>query len=173
MHHFIRAANEKDIDIIMKIEENSFSPEIQENKQVFLDRIATFPEGTFLFFESEKTEASGYFSSEIWESIPPQEQSFYTLGHSASERHITLGSVLYISSFAVLPSSRGGAGRILFKESTSTLFTSFPLLKQIIFIVHEDWLAARHIYETEGFIYTGTLPNFFGQKHALIMEKKL
>lgn len=173
MHHFIRSAHANDLSHIVKIENSSFTPDIQESPAVFLDRINTFSEGTILYFESEGTEASGYFSSEIWASIPPAKPQYYSLGHSSSKRHDPQGSVLYISSFAVLPSSRGGTGRLLFKKATSQLCNQFPSIKTIVFIVHENWLAARHIYETEGFSYTGTLPLFFGESNALIMEKKL
>ena len=181
MHHFIRSAEKTDLKTIINIETASFPSGIQENEAVFLDRITTFPQGTFLFFESEQADASGYFSSEIWDTIPPALPEYYELGHSASQRHNHKGSILYISSFAVLPSSRGGTGRFLFKESISKLCTQFPSLNRITFIVHEDWLAARHIYETEGFEYTGTLPHFFNpiinspdrNSNALIMEKKI
>lgn len=181
MQHFIRSAEKTDISRIMNIESASFPSDIQENKDVFLDRITTFPQGTFLYFESEHTKASGYFSSEIWETLPPALPEYYSLGHKASERHSANGTVLYISSFAVLPSSRGGTGRFLFKESISNLCTQFPSLNTIVFIVHETWLAARYIYETEGFAYTGILPGFFTSPinssntytNALIMEKKV
>ena len=173
MKHFIRSATETDLSNIVTIENASFASDIQESPAVFLDRIKTFPEGTLLFFESKELQASGYFSSEIWSSVPPPHSQYYSLGHSSSERHDPQGSVLYISSFAVLPSSRGGTGRLLFKGARSLLCKQFPLLQTIIFIVHEDWLAARHIYETEGFSYTGTLPHFFGESNALIMEKRL
>lgn len=126
----------------------------------------------------------GYFTSEIWESVPPAVHESYVLGHSASERHIDTGTVLYISSFAIHTETQRGLGKGFFLSSILCIQQTHPSLTRIVFIVHDRWLAARHIYETAGFEYTGTIKNFFsagpndsadliGTRDAWIMEKNL
>lgn len=50
--------------------------------------------------------ACGYFCAERWEErhFSPE---YFALGHSAAECHCPAGSVLYISSFALVPALRG------------------------------------------------------------------
>ena len=97
----------------------------------------------------------------MWDRVPEPSADAYGLGHRASERQVTTGRVLYISSFAVDPLSRGGVGRPFFRDSIGLIRTHYPTLERIAFIVHADWLAARHIYEGEGFRYTGEIKGFF------------
>ncbi len=120
---------------------------------------------------------AGYFTSEIWNDVPPPVTAGWQLGHSARERHHPAGTVLYVSCFAVESASRGN-GTELFTRSIAHIAASHPALRTIAFIVHEDWAAARHIYEKAGFAYTGRIDGFFAtagglSAAALIMQKEL
>lgn len=169
-------AGETDLSEIMRIEEASFDPAIRESKGTYLDRLRACPGCCTVL--AEKTAQmprviSGYLSAEIWGSIPAPTAESYCLGHAASARHDKNGTILYVSSFAVDPLSRGGTGRTFFRDSLSLIESRYPAIERIVFIVHENWLAARHIYETEHFRYTGEIPGFFADGgRALVMEKK-
>lgn len=179
MTYRIRPARELDIADIMRVENACFLPGVRESESVFRDRLAAFPAGN-LVLEPESGDApvAGYFSSEIWSRVPPPEKESYELGHSALSRHDPAGTVLYVSSVAVHPDFRGGAGRSLFAGALAEILAGYPGIRHIVFIVNETWLAARHIYETEGFRYSGSIGGFFGPaglppQAALIMEKDL
>ena len=60
MENLIKATK-FDIDAIMNIEKEAFAEEIQESKDVFLERIEIFPDGFFILEENNKK--IGYFSS--------------------------------------------------------------------------------------------------------------
>jgi ribosomal-protein-alanine N-acetyltransferase len=176
MNHEIRNAAASDIAAVIHIENACFPAGIRENAETFLGRMAAFPEG-FTLLGSEPV---GYLSSELWDRVPPPERRFWALGHSAEREHKRDGTVLYISSFAILPSARGGTGRFFFNASIHLILKSCPRIERIAFIVNETWLPARHIYETEGYAQTGSIPDFFTpagkdepQTAALIMEKKV
>ena len=108
-----------DILDIMKIERSAFIPAVQENQKTFEERLEVFPEGFFVLadnsektvFENGKAEIAGYFTSEIWRSLPESDEIF-ALGHSAKKNHDINGSVLYFSSFAL---SRISGASILLK----------------------------------------------------------
>lgn len=187
MSYIIQRATPQNIDEIMRLENESFAEGIRETKSVFSERLSVFPDGNFVLTNSEVNQTSqnnrlaGYLCSELWseEAIPQLEQTereslthLFTLGHSARKQHNKEGTVLYISSFATDPSIRG-MGRFLFTGSIERIREKNKQLTRIIFIVNEEWKAARHIYETEGFIYVLTLDNFFSSSAAFIMEKKL
>jgi len=171
-----------DLDGIMGVEQEAFAPGIREERATFHGRLRAFPEGNLVLRRRRAAEAvAGYFSSEIWDCVPPARAEFWALGHSAEMRHRPGGSVLYVSSFAVGASARGW-GRFLFTQSIERLTQAFPRIERVAFIVCEDWLPARHIYETENFRYTGRLDGFFRPdalargasrtaRAALIMEK--
>jgi ribosomal-protein-alanine N-acetyltransferase len=195
MGFLLEQAQPADMDEIMRIEDASFAPEIRESRAVFVDRRETFPEGNLVLFYpqtgipgkslsvSGSRALAGYFSSEIWGTVPPAEPQAWALGHSARERQIPDGKVLYISSFAVEPASRSsalkdaggyGAGAFLFNTAIERITGNFPRLDKIAFIVHEDWIAARRIYEKAGFRYSGRIETFFfPYGKALIMEKDI
>ena len=204
MTHRIRNAIPGDIDEIMRIEHASFADGIREDRATFLDRIAvcrdcvTVLEGERDSYTGQSTQPSGiqttgslagYLSAEIWGRVPEPTAEAYRLGHPARERHFAEGVVLYISSFAIDPAARGGAGRAFFRGSIERIAKSAPSIERIVFIVHEQWHTALHIYETEGFSYTGTIDGFFHRENmraipphaenrpydanALIMEKWL
>ncbi len=201
----IRRAEAQDLPALMNIERASFAPEIQESEETFADRLNAFPGGALILETGSEGnrndredcrragncsnggnggnggcrrsgEPVGYLTAEIWDKAPPPSAEGYRLGHRASERHNPEGRVLYISSFAVLPEARGGTGRAFFSEALDLLCAENPKIDRVVFIVHEQWRAARHIYEGCGFQYTGVLPSFFKDgdagSDALIMEKK-
>lgn len=184
----------EDIDEIMRIENESFAPEIREERSVFRDRLETFPDGNFVLVRkaaparkdrdarlphpTNPRALAGYFSSEIWDAVPPPVAEEWKLGHSARERHKPDGTVLYVSSFAVEPASRG-TGSELFAASLREIASHRPAIRTAAFIVHEDWAAARHIYEKAGFSYAGRIDGFFESAPngktaaALIMKKEI
>lgn len=174
----LRRAQRTDINAIMRIETACFSPSIRERKEIFLERIETFPEGFLLLVSGTETgagtqEIAGYLCAEVWKEKPEQGSSLWMLGHSAKEAHDAQGNALYVSSFAVDPAFRGnGGGRFLFDKSIEILLAEFPAIRSVTFIVSESWVAARAIYETEGFVYTGRITKFFGTDDALIMERE-
>jgi ribosomal-protein-alanine N-acetyltransferase len=153
-----------DIKEIMTIEDSAFPEGIRENEETFTERLSVFPRGnTVLLEEATQRNArklGGYFCSELWDAIPPAEAESYALGHSLKERHVHRGTILYISSLAVLPGVKG-QGRVLFNESIKLLCVTNPQIRSIVLLVNELWLPARHIYETEGFRYTEPLKSFF------------
>lgn len=183
MNYPIAQAKIADIEEIMRIEDACFSPGIRESRDVFIDRISTFPDGTLVMRQNigSARDCAGYLSSEIWNEVPACLHEAWGLGHSAKDRHAADGEILYISSFAVDPAFRGkGAGRFFFQESLDRICWANPRIKKVVFIVNETWVAARRIYETEGFAYTGKLELFFAPEKpdgkrtdALVMEKSL
>ncbi|MDR2944781.1 MAG: GNAT family N-acetyltransferase [Methanosarcinales archaeon] len=159
----IRKANAGDIDGIMKIERLSFHSEVVESKKVFEDRIAVFPDG-FLIAEIETKGGkiiAGYVSSELWpysEAIP---YSNFSLNHSIYETHSNDGDELYISSFAVDPSVRGGKiGKHLFTALIDCVSKKYKL-KSAILMVSSDWQNAYKMYQKEGFAAVSKISGFF------------
>lgn len=164
MNFTIRTAKPEDISQIMKIEQSSFIEEIQESEEVFKERIETFCEG-FLLFDAEGNEgcAAGYFSTELWKEIPESESSF-KIGHSIKSTHKNDGTVLYISSFAILPEYRGGGnGKKLFSQALEYLKTNTKIEK-LILLVNTEWEGAQHIYASYGFKEVFRIKNIFPAK---------
>lgn len=177
MDYSIESARIGDIAEIMRLEAACFEPGVRETLDCFMDRLSAFPDGFTVLAPSrpagESRPLAGYFCSELWGAVPPAQADCWMLGHSAKERHDDAGKVLYISSFAVDPTARGN-GRALFNASIALILARRPAISRIAFIVHERWAAARHIYETTGFTYTGRIGDFFSPDGAaLIMEKEL
>ncbi|HBP10283.1 MAG TPA: N-acetyltransferase [Treponema sp.] len=170
----LRKATKFDINDIMNIEKESFAEEIQENKDVFLERIETFPDGFFILEDRNKT--IGYFSSELWNSVPQKDDSCFSLNHSALKNHKKEGTVLYISSIAILNEYKGnGLGYRFFNESVDKIIKLFPQIKEIVLLVNEIWIVALHIYKKCGFIEYGRIQNFFssnGVKSDGILMRK-
>lgn len=183
-----RPAAIDDIDAILAIESECFAPGIREASETFEDRIKAFPSGFIMLDRIAESsdrgaEKAGYFCSELWETIPEALPERWALGHKASQRHVARGSVLYVSSFAVRPTYRGGTGKAFFAEAIASVISQNPWVRDIAFIVNEQWMAARRIYERAGFGYIGTLPGFFlaanapdscaASSAALIMTKNI
>ncbi len=175
MTRFVSRDRAEDIEGIMRVEDASFAPGIRESRETFEDRIDSCPGCITVLSDGHDGPIYGYLTAEIWDRVPEPTTESYRLGHAASERHVERGTVLYVSSFAVEPARRGGIGRPFFRESLALIAKNHHALERVAFIVHEDWLAARRIYESEGFSYAAEIAGFFGPegKSALVMEKSL
>lgn len=157
----IRNALPADLDAIMRIEREAFIPLIQEAAETFAERLSVFPEGFFLLEAENTGEVCGYFCSELWDA-PHTDGRFFALGHSAKNFHTSTGSTLYISSMGILPEQRGkGLGRKLFTEACTRTAALLPQIRTMLLIVNEQWLSARKIYASTGFVETERLPDFF------------
>lgn len=144
----LKTASLTDLDDILRVEKESFVPDIQESRETFLQRLAVFPDG-FIVFEHEKTKA-GYLCSELWDGIPAGTEIF-SVGHDIRTSHCQSGSVLYISSFALLQEFRGkGNGSRLFCAAVRRLVQKLTV-KTVVLMVNENWKNARFIYEKAGF----------------------
>ena len=174
----LRQITPADLPAVMKIEEASFIPAIQERREVFAERISVCPSCFILFEDDETHEAAGYFSAERWTSIPSG-NGIFTLNHSARAAYDPEGAVIYLSSFAVLPQFRGqGRGRELFSQSMRWFAAHNSGLTDAVLLVNEAWKGAEHIYVSYGFRETRRIPAFFPSENGpntdgIIMEKKL
>lgn len=149
-----------DIPEILKIERSAFIPGIQESAKTFEERLAAFPQGFLILQDSSQT-AAGYFTSEIWSAVPASDD-FYGLNHSTKKLHTENGSVLYVSSFALLPNFRGkGLAEPFFEKSLRSICSAFLNIKTVLLIVNKEWQGARHIYEKLGFSADRVIPGFF------------
>lgn len=158
-----------DIDSIMMIERGAFIPQIQEKQKIFEERLKIFANGFFvladtseeIILKNKKALVAGYFSSEIWNYVPGDD-NFFALNHSPSKTHNKNGKVLYVSSFALLPQYKGlGHGKKLFESSLKTICTSFPQLETVLLLVNEQWTSAKKIYSALGFKILRTIKDFF------------
>lgn len=168
----IRKAVPSDIDGIMKIETVSFAKEIQESKNIFLERIKSCT-NCFLVFENQN-EIFGYISAERWNEIPKDKNS-YALGHSVKS-HCQKGDFLYISSFAILPNQRGtGLGNEFFKKAINYLLLENTDIKKIVLLVNENWKSAIRIYKKNGFEKILVFDNFFemANENAFVMTSSV
>ena len=187
----IRTANLSDIDSIMLIENSSFIPQVREERQVFLQRLKVFPQGFILLvddsvsggnknaeFGANNGNVCGYFCTELWKKIPDSAEVF-SVGHDISLAHCPDGSVLYISSFAILPNLRGGGiGGKFFRSALNYIEESVQNLKEEVLLVNENWLGARHIYKKNGFSECFSIKNAFQNESlepqtGIVMKKTL
>lgn len=176
MISIIRNATESDLENILKIESESFSPDIQESRQAFFERMQAFSDGFFVL-ECCGTLA-GYFCSELWNSVPEKGDRCFSLNHSAVQNHVNDGFVLYISSIAVSRKFRGsGMGKKLFCESLQRICKAFPRITDILLVVSKEWQNAVRIYKENGFSDYDTIPSFFPGNpigtDGIIMRKKI
>src|SRR5574344_1010424 len=156
-----RHAKFSDLEGIMLVEKQAFIPQIQESKAVFEQRLSAYPTGFFVLEDETENTIAGYFSSELWNAVPQNNRAF-SLGHSATKAHVASGTVMYISSVALLNSYRGkGFGEKLFMIPVVQIFKESPAIKESVLIVNEVWKGARHIYSKAGFSEYGTINNFF------------
>jgi len=89
-------------------------------------------------------------------------EKLFELGHNPFYSHKSNGSVLYISSFALLKDYRGkGLGEKFFVNSVAALASSMGGIKKILLLVDSEWKNAIKIYEKHGFSTIGCLENFF------------
>lgn len=162
----LRQAEIQDIDGIMNVEHQSFINSIQETKDVFAGRIQMCRD-CFIVFEDDSHKICGYFSAEKWAAVPSSDDVF-KLNHRAENFHCTEGSVLYLSSFALLPEYRGhGNGRELFSQAVSWFVSHNKNIRQAILLVNETWKGALHIYTQYGFRETHRIPSFFAGENGL------
>jgi len=198
----LRKASAADIAAVMQVERHSFEAGIAEDEAVFAERICCAPECCYVLIKPDGQSVCGYFTAEIWDSAKTEPESF-SLGHSIRERHHPGGTVLYISSFALLPEVRGtriselpaisalpvsdkkrkaagtmgdtGIAEMFFTAVLEHITAACPQLNRIQLLVHEDWHKAIRIYERQGFARTQTLDRFawFGNKRAFIYEKPI
>ncbi|WP_178842537.1 N-acetyltransferase [uncultured Treponema sp.] len=175
-----------DIPEIMKIERAAFIPAIQEKQKTFEERLRTFPEGFLLLadnspqtvLENKGPLIAGYFTSEIWNFIP-QSDEIFTLGHSAQKTHDREGSVLYFSSFALLPSFQGKKlAEPFLTGCLDSICGGFPKIKHIVLLVNAEWQGAKHLYEKLGFKEVRRIKNFFPSlkqeaSDGIIMQKSV
>ena len=173
----IRKATIDDIDSIMDVEFSSFIKEIQENKNVFIERIKRCP-SLFLIFEDDDKSIGGYLSSEIMTKIPETAKEL-ELGHlpSNTENKENSKKYIYISSFAILPKYRGsGMGKIMWNKSIE-YFKENLNIESFLLLVNEEWKGAFHIYESSGFTVVKEFPSFFfsnekGSSSGILMVKE-
>lgn len=155
----VRTGTTSDLEQVMKIETLSFSKSIQETQETFLQRITLSPETFLLFIEDSQTnpKIAGYLTAEFISKIPVHQEEL-ALNHKCKNKKT---SIIYISSFALLPEYRGkGNGEKSFKTALNYLKENFnPSI--IILLVNQKWQGACHIYEKSGFIKINTFKNFF------------
>ena len=172
-----RAALPSDIRSIMDIEAASFDAATRESEEVFLSRIEIC-KNCFIVFEDASSHAlCGYFSAEKWECIPDSDKAF-SLEHDPASSHRPTGSVLYLSSFALLPAYRAkGIGKKLFSQSVDRFSSGNPEVKTALLLVNEAWRGALHIYRKNGFSELRRIANFFSedgvQTDGIVMSKAL
>lgn len=129
----IRTAGENDLEKIMQIEKASFVPQIQENQNVFFERIKSCPKLFLIFYDSDEDfydsneenrseslsyenseNIAGYLCAELFSEIPQNPEELQ-LGHlpqkilsdDSLKNNLKTQYFIYISSFAIFPSKRG------------------------------------------------------------------
>ena len=173
----LRTATLSDLDAIMRIEEASFIPEIQEDREVFKKRIEVCP-SCFLVFEFEGR-VGGYLSAEFMDHIPLAADEL-KLGHfpAPAESNDVKNQFIYISSFALLPEFRGGGnGRKMWNEALKYFRNKFSPTGFLL-LVNELWGGAKHIYSESGFETISIFENFFpcdgeGFSNGILMKNLL
>ena len=171
----VRKAEPRDLAAVMQVERQSFEENIVEDESVFADRIAYTSGCNYVLVKADTQSVCGYFTAELWDALQMDDGAF-ALGHSVRERHQPAGTVLYISSFALLPEVRGQSiAEKFFASAIERIAVVFPQVEQVVLLVHEDWHKAIRIYEKQGFIRTQVLDWFswFGDKRAFIYEKTI
>lgn len=160
-----RTARENDIESIMNIERSSFSADICEKEDVFIERIRVFKDGFYIM--EYQGQVIGYLCSEIWNYKEKIDDSDFVLGHSIRTAHDTEGNEVYISSMGILPDFRGmGLGKLMFEEFLKYIIRKYEKIKSQVLIVSENWNNARKIYIKNGFEEVAILKNFFYHRDA-------
>ena len=172
-------AGPADLDEVMALEAEGFQAEVRESRQAFERRLAVFPQG-FLVLRHRPTGAlAGCITSELWTFRLQPDAAGFALGHDIASSHRPDGRELYLSSTTVGAAWRGrGLGRVLLQGCMQAVRRACPHVDSALLIVHGDWLAARRLYETEGFEDIGRLAGFFastGAKagDAIVMRRPL
>jgi len=166
-----------DIDKIMELEEACFNEYTRESKEVYLERINTFPDG-FIVMQNEN-EFIGAISSEIWQYAPNLNRETFTLGHSIKEMNEPNGDELYISSIGIFPKYRSnGFGEKLFLALIENIKLKYPNVIHGILLLNEEWKYAKKIYQKYGFEDVHILDDFFvsddgTKKNGIVMRKHI
>lgn len=176
-----------DITQIMNIERQSFIPQIQEKKRVFEKRLKIFPEGFLVLadcsdeviLKNKTALVTGYLCAELWDSLPDfgildfqsekERKSAlkkignrFELGHNPLYTHKTNGSLLYVSSFALLKEYRSkGFGEKFFVNSVAALCSAMPHIKKVVLLVNSEWENALKIYGKHQFEKIYSFAEFF------------
>jgi ribosomal-protein-alanine N-acetyltransferase len=145
----------------MAVEADAFIPAVQETAAVFAERISVCTNCFLVFEDGPLHRIAGYFSAERWETVPETDSAF-RLGHSAARTHSAAGSVLYLSSFALLKTYRGsGLGTELFSRSLAFFISHNSGIQTLLLLVSSTWKNAVRIYGNNGFLRIRTIPAFF------------
>ena len=158
---------QKLLDFLMETESQSFVSELQEKRETYFNRINTFPEYVFLFFDDENN-YFGYFCGELLNKIPEtaEEIAFDHTPCNTSDGH-----VFYISSFAINKKYRKmHLGKIMFTKVFEILQKDSKI-QEMILLVNEKWESARRIYEGCGFKIINTFENVFPPEPLIVDEK--
>ena len=157
----LRTATASDIDEIMRMELKGFDKGNSEDAEVYLERIALFPEGSLIAVVNGTV--CGCSFSEIWKKAAGFRRSDFTLGHSAEFVHDAAeGTTIYVASMTVLPEFRSlGLGQQIFDLSIAHIKQLFPRIKSAVLLVNENWIHARSIYRRAGFLEVQVLDDFF------------
>ena len=162
-----------DLPSIMHIERAAFIPPIQEKQKIFDERLQLFPQGFFILSDSSVetvTKAghavnAGYFCSELWLTLPDNDK-FFALNHKPYKTHHRDGTLLYVTSFALLPDYQGkGIARQFFASSLAAVCGAFSQIKKVVLLVNEEWEGALHIYESLGFTQIRRMQGYFPSLH--------
>lgn len=164
--HF-KEATSQHLDQILAMEEVGFAPGNRERKEVYEQRIETFPQGSLMAYVG--SECVGCFFSEIWRFTPVPTVEHFALGHDIRHRHDPLrGTELYVTSMTVAPPFRGcGLGKELFSGGISQVARMYPQMKTALLLVNETWHNARKIYAAAGFREITTLRHFFNPEEGV------
>jgi ribosomal-protein-alanine N-acetyltransferase len=161
----VRFANPNDLDAIMVIEDEAHPIGIRESREIFLERIETYPQGFLVAVEEDKIVR--YICSELWQTEKITSDLF-TLNRV---KHKPDGNIHYISSMAILQEAQSrGIGRALFKE----LLTMVEVPHRVL-IVGINRPRAHRIYIDAGFEPKFAIKDFFNPKYVtpysgLVME---
>jgi len=157
----LRAATEADLDAIMALEVQGFDPAFHESREVYRQRILTFPQGALMALHQGVS--VGCFFSEIWSEDAAFQPDSFSIGHDIRQRHDPVnGRALYVASITLAPALRGGGlGLRFFQACLDRVVAEHPTLASVVLLVNEHWSAARRIYANAGFVEDGRLAGFF------------
>lgn len=156
------------IPALMALEKRAFAPSVCEDQAIYEQRIALFEAGNLGFFHDQRL--IGFFCSELWGYQQSYEKDRFALSHSPGLFHCSLGTELYISSFAVDANQR----TVLRGKKAFSLAMEYiqkrVAIQSAVLVVSEKWEAAKALYRWWGFTEIGSLEKGLGDDTALIMR---
>lgn len=176
-HLHLRQANSCDLAEIMRLERAGFAAAIQETEATFAERLAAGGDGCWVLAD-RGGRLFGYLCAEFWRYEDDVPAARFARDHSAQDTHRADGEEIYVSSMVVDPALRGsGWGSRLFNGALAAMREHHRQLRSAILIVHPDWLGARHIYRSAGFLEIGEVPAYFATpdgapRAAIIMRRQ-